>query len=60
MEQTNQTKQCTRCKEIRDANDFHRQTRSPSGRTAICKPCLKKYNAERYIKQKKDREGFIV
>ena len=44
---------CTKCKEERPIEEFHRCKQSPGGRRAECKHCRKEY-ARKYLQSKKD------
>jgi len=49
------TKQCSMCKQIKEASCFHKDSRAKDGLDMRCKPCLSEYNKKRREKRKKNR-----
>ena len=39
-----ETKQCTKCSEVKPASEFHKNNRNKSGLQAACKVCIKQYS----------------
>lgn len=42
------TKMCSKCKEVKEANEFYSDQRSASGLSSYCKACKKIIRKERY------------
>lgn len=45
-------KTCSRCKQEKSLDDFHRSSRRPDGRAGWCKACEKKYHSDYYQQHK--------
>jgi hypothetical protein len=48
-----ETKQCTKCKEVKGFDCFHKESRGKNGLRASCKECRKKYSKKYCIENKK-------
>lgn len=52
-------KRCSKCKEIKPLNDFHKDNRSKDGHQSKCKDCKKQYHLQnKKLKSKKDKERY--
>ena len=49
------TKQCSKCKQTKEASCFHKCSKAKDGLQSQCKPCMSEYNKKRAEKRKKNR-----
>ena len=49
------TKQCSKCKQTKEASCFNKQSKSKDGLKSWCKPCMSEYSKKRHEKRKKNR-----
>jgi hypothetical protein len=49
------TKQCSICKQTKEASCFHKHSKAKDGLRSQCKPCMLEYNKKRREKRKKNR-----
>ena len=49
------TKQCSKCKQTKEASCFHKDSRAKDGLQSRCKPCKSEYNKKHHEKRKKNR-----
>jgi hypothetical protein len=49
------TKQCSTCKQTKEASCFHKDSRKKDGLVTRCKPCFSEYKKKRHEKRKKNR-----
>ena len=49
------TKQCSKCKQTKEASCFNKHPKTKDGLKSWCKPCLSEYNKKRREKRKKNR-----
>lgn len=56
-------KYCRKCETNKDYSEFHKLSKSPDGYKTWCKTCVKKYDTQRYDKNrvypKKEKNGLI-
>jgi len=50
------TKQCSRCREIKDLDEFYNEKKKPDGKSSYCKICMKRIRNE-YHENNRDREN---
>jgi hypothetical protein len=52
-------KKCSKCKQIKELAEFHKNKRSPDGHQSYCKPCKRQHNNEpafrKYLKDWRDK-----
>lgn len=46
------TKRCTKCKEVKGIDQFHKQWDSKDGHKIYCKSCISKEGKEYYLRKK--------
>ena len=49
------TKQCSTCKQTKEASCFHKRSKSKDGLHPWCKPCVSEHDKKRHEKHKKNR-----
>lgn len=52
-------KQCNKCQEVKDENEYHSSPKNKGGRKPICKSCISTSNKKRYVyKPRPPRSGY--
>lgn len=52
-------KLCSKCKLPKEPEEFHKKSKNTDGLRRICKYCMRKYNHNRYVKQKRKQKRKV-